>query len=123
MVWLQPVVDLVGEFVLNALARHASLIDKKFEDEDFVEACFNALNLLIGRWNVLSKIDIRATWQLTVLARRLVSMAAIQTEHQRIGNLVEERYVFAELLVIGRKRFSKINLNEFVEFFSALSTV
>ena len=121
--WLQPVVDLVGEFVLNALARHASLIDKKFEDEDFVEACFNALNLLIGRWNVLSKIDIRATWQLTVLARRLVSMAAIQTEHQRIGNLVEERYVFAELLVIGRKRFSKINLNEFVEFFSALSTV
>ena len=123
MVWLQPVVDLVGEFVLNALARHASLIDKKFEDEDFVEACFNALNLLIGRWNVLSKIDIRATWQLTVLARRLVSMAAIQTEHQRIGNLVEERYVFAELLVIGRKRFSKINLNELVEFFSALSTV
>ena len=121
--WLQPVVDLVGEFVLNALARHASLIDKKFEDEDFVEACFNALNLLIGRWNVLSKIDIRATWQLTVLARRLVSMTAIQTEHQRIGNLVEERYVFAELLVIGRKRFSKINLNEFVEFFSALSTV
>lgn len=121
--WLQPVVDLVGEFVLNALARHASLIDKKFEDEDFVEACFNALNLLIGRWNVLSKIDIRATWQLTVLARRLVSMAAIQTEHQRIGNLVEERYVFAELLVIGRKRFSKINLNELVEFFSALSTV
>ena len=123
MVWLQPVVDLVGEFVLNALARHASLIDKKFEDEDFVEACFNALNLLIGRWNVLSKIDIRATWQLTVLARRLVSMAAIQTEHQRIGNLVEERYVFAELLVIGRKRFSKIYLNELVEFFSALSTV
>ena len=123
MVRLKPVVDLRGHLILHTLASHSRLVDEKLLDETLCEAGAEVLVLLLGRWCVLAEVDLWAAGGSTCLAWRLVSVSAVETEHEFVRYLIKEGYIGPELHVIDLKRFGELDLDELIELFSALSTI
>ena len=100
VVWLEPVVDLVCEFVFDSLSFHLSFVLEEFHDEYFCETFLEPVVHIPVRWSVLSKVYLRASLSRTVLAWSLITMAHIHTEHELVSNLVKERYVLSKLLIV-----------------------
>ena len=97
---LEPVVDLVCEFVFNSLPLHLSFVLEKFHDEDFREALLKpVIHIPVSR-SVLSEVYLGTSSSRAILAGRLVTMAHIHTEHELVSNLVKEGYVLSELLIV-----------------------
>ena len=90
---LEPVVDLSCEFVFDSLPLHLSFVLEEFHDEDFREALLEPVIHIPVRWSVLSKVYLGASWSCAVLARRLITMAHIHTEHELVSDFVKEGYV------------------------------
>ena len=123
MVRLKPVVDLVGHLVLHVLASHARLIDEKFLDETLCEAGSDMLVRLLRRRGVLAEVNLGAPCRNCTIARCLVSVSAVETEHELVSNLVQEWNIGTELDIIDLKRFGELYLHKLIELFSALSSV
>ena len=88
--WLEPVVDLVCEFVLHSLPLHLSFVLEELHDEDFCEALLEPVIHIPVCWSVLSKVYLGTSWGCAVLTRRLITMAHIHTEHELVSDFVKE---------------------------------
>ena len=98
--WLEPVVDLVCEFVFDSLPLHLSFVLEEFHDEDFCEALLELVIHIPVRRSVLSKFYLGASLGRSVIARCLITVTHIHTEHELVCNLVKEGYVLSELLIV-----------------------
>lgn len=120
---LNPIVDLSGDFVFESLTLHSLLVDKEFLNEYLSEALLDLVISFPDCWRVLAVVDLRAAWLSAVLPRRLVSMPHIQSEHELVGDLVEEGDVGAELGITRLELIGQLDLDELVEFFGPLPPI
>lgn len=123
VVWLEPVVDLGCDFVFDSLPFHLSFVLEELHDEDFREAFLEPVIHVPVSWSILSKVYLRASLDSAILARSLIAMAHIHTEHELVSDLVKEGHVLSELLIVGLQVLGQLDLDELVELFGTLSAV
>jgi len=90
VVRLQPVEDLGSELLHEVLAGHARLLSEDLKHKDLDKAAFDMLVLIVSCRDVLIVLDFRAALGLATLARSLIPVSAVQTEHELVRDFVEE---------------------------------
>ena len=96
---LNPVVDLVRDFVLKRFAFHHLLVHEHLLNEDLCEALLELVVCVPDRRSVLTVVDLGAAHRSTVLARGLITVSLVQSEHKLVGDFVKEWDVGSELSI------------------------
>ena len=81
MVWLDPVIDLLGDLFLQCLPLHHLLVHENLLDKDLRETLLELVVSVPDGRRVLAVVDLRASWWRAVFTRGLVTMAHIKSEH------------------------------------------
>ena len=81
MVWLDPVIDLLGDLFFECLALHHLLVHENLLDKDLRETLLELVVCVPDGRRVLAVVDLGASWWRAVFTRGLVPMAHIQPEH------------------------------------------
>ena len=97
MVRLNPVVDLIRDFVFQGLALHHLLVHEDLLDKNFCKALLKlVIGVPYGR-SILTVVYLRAARWRAILARSLIAMPHVEPEHELVTDLVEEGNVGPEL--------------------------
>ena len=123
VVWLDPVVNLRGDLVLQRLALHHLLVHEHFLDKDFRKTLFKLVISVPHRGRVLPVIDLGAARLGAVFTGSLVSMTHVEAEHELVADLVEEGDVGPELRIARLELVGELNLDQLVKLLGPLPSV
>ena len=123
MVWLDPVIDLLGDLLFECPPLHHLLVHENLLDKDLRETLLELVICVPDGRRVLAVVDLGATGRRAVFTRGLVAMAHIEPEHEFIRDFVEEWNVGTKLSIAGLELVSQLNLHKLIELLSTLAPV
>ena len=123
MVWLDPVIDLLGDLFFECLPLHHLLVHENLLDKDLRETLLELVVSVPDGRRVLAVVDLGASWRRAVFTWGLVPMAHIKPEHEFVGDFVEEGNVGTELSIAGLELVSQLDLHKLIELLGTLAPV
>ena len=94
---LHPVINLSSDFILESFTLHDLLVHEHLLDENLRKALLDFIVSIPDGWRVLSVVNLGASWLRTILTRCLITVTNVESEHELVGDFVQEGNVGSEL--------------------------